>query len=116
MLFGNHHSCDAQFAQCRLHLFAVRSFAFGALTHMVERAGVGEASRDCIAQHLLVLRQSEIHQAAPCFWRAATAAPCSAGAGLASLGSRGISRPRSAMMFFWICAVPPPMIRPSWNM
>ena len=27
--------------------------------------------------------------------------------------SRGIASPRSAMMFFWICDVPPPMMRPS---
>ncbi len=29
---------------------------------------------------------------------------------------RGIPRPRSLMMFFWICDVPPPMTRPSVNM
>ncbi len=34
----------------------------------------------------------------------------------AGFGSRGRPRPRSAMMFFWICAVPPPMIRPKSNM
>src|SRR6266516_4119021 len=28
-------------------------------------------------------------------------------------GSRGMPSPRSAMMFFWICEVPPPMMRPS---
>ena len=33
----------------------------------------------------------------------------------AALGSRGRPSPRSAMMFFWICAVPPPMIRPRSN-
>ena len=32
---------------------------------------------------------------------------------LRDFGSRGSPSPRSAMMFFWICAVPPPMIRPS---
>ena len=31
-------------------------------------------------------------------------------------GSRGMPSPRSAMMFFWICEVPPPMMRPSENM
>ena len=35
---------------------------------------------------------------------------------LAGFGSRGRPRPRSAMMFFWIWAVPPPMMRPRVNM
>jgi hypothetical protein len=33
--------------------------------------------------------------------------------GATALGSRGSPRPRSAMMFFWICEVPPPMISPT---
>ena len=31
-------------------------------------------------------------------------------------GSRGMPRPRSLMMFFCICEVPPPMMRPRKNM
>ena len=50
---------------------------------------------EAVLEQDLFRRQSEFHQAAP-----------------AVLGSRGRPRPRSAMMFFWIWLVPPPMIRP----
>ena len=58
-----------------------------------------------VLHRALLFTQSEIHQRA--------LPVCGA---TANFGSRGMPRPRSAMMFFWICAVPPPMIRPSWNM
>ncbi len=58
----------------------------------------GQCSDDAVLHHALVCRQGKIHQAAMTF------------------GSRGRPRPRSAMMFFWICAVPPPIIRPRSNM
>ena len=31
---------------------------------------------------------------------------------ISTWGSRGMPRPLAEMMFFWICEVPPPMIRP----
>ena len=116
MLLGNHHSPNADFAQRRTHVVAEGNRALRAFAHMIERTSISKSAADRVAEHLLVLRKSEIHQAAPLFCPLATAVACSAAGGVANLGSRGISSPRSAMMFFWIWAVPPPMIRPSWNM
>src|SRR3546814_7891154 len=81
--------------------------AFGALPDLIQRSEFAQQARHAFRQHLLFLRKSEVH---PC-------PPCADGPlGRSRRGSRGMLRPRSEMMFFWIWAVPPPMIRPSWNM
>ena len=55
-----------------------------------------EVAPEVLLQQPLLLREPEVHRY--------------------PLGSRGMPRPRSEMMFFWIWAVPPPMMSPSENM
>ena len=69
------------------------------LAHALERADALQRAVDALLHHLLVGGEAEFHRQA-----------------FAAFGSRGMPRPRSEMMFFWICAVPPPMIRPRSNM
>ena len=64
------------------------------LAHARDRQALGEEAPHGVVEQALLVRECEVHYAR---------------------GSRGMPRPRSAMMFFWICAVPPPMISPSWN-
>ena len=70
--------------------------ALGDAAHGVEGDFAGEEAAHAVREHVLLFGESELH-----------AAPS-----LRIFGSRGMPRPRSLMMFFWIWLVPPPMIRP----
>ena len=64
----------------------------------VQGSGLRPGPAEALLHHPLVVGQGEIHQTTTSF------------------GSRGRPSPRSEMMFFWIWAVPPPMISPKSNM
>jgi len=67
MLFGDEHSGNAQIVEGAQHLVAQRIVPLRTFADVTERAGIGEAPRNGVAQHLLVLRKSKVHQSAPCF-------------------------------------------------
>jgi len=102
MFFGDEHTGNSQLVEGAHHLVAYRIVPLRTFADVVERADISKTPRNGVAQHLLVLRKSEIHQSAPCFCRAKPAVSCPASEIFAGFGSRGISRPRSAMMFFCI--------------
>ena len=82
-----------------------RSFGHGSSrssrTRSIGTWSAQEAAHGVIQQHL-IFGESEIHAASFLL------------SGLGRLGLARHARARvRAMMFFWICAVPPPMIRPS---
>ena len=60
-----------------------------------DRDAIGQKTAQRIREQALLLAEGEFHQA------------------LAIFGSRGRSRPRSAIMFFWMLLEPPPIIRPT---
>ena len=60
-----------------------------------DRHAIRQQTAQRIREQALLLAEGEFHQA------------------LAIFGSRGRSRPRSAMMFFWMLLEPPPIIRPT---
>ena len=99
---ADHQPGDPELGQRRPGFARDRTFAGGEGADAVERRDVGENPGDALLEHALFAGEGEIHQ---------TLALSGAG-----LGSRGMPRPRSEMMFFWIWAVPPPMIRPRSNM
>src|SRR3546814_17527327 len=72
--------------------------AFGDGPDLIQRAEFAQQARHAFRQHLLFLRKSEVHHCPPC---------ADGPLGRSRRGSRGMLRPRSEMMFFWIWAVPP---------
>ena len=95
---GDDQAGDAQFGQALEHVRGPPVASGGEGAGTLQPAGPGEEPGQGVLQHDLLFGESEFHGVSP--------------QALASLGSRGMSSPRSAMMFFWICEVPPPMIRP----
>ena len=93
---------DAEFAESLPEVFRAGFPGFGSGAHPVQRAGGLEVATDALLQHALLFAQCEFHQEAPLV----------AALGSAAFGSFGRPRARSPIMFFWICAVPPPMMRP----
>jgi hypothetical protein len=93
---GHQGSERAELGELRVKRRVVRIGRVRDLPRARGRVGLVEKPPDGVLQKPLFVRKTEIH-------------------GQAAFGSRGRPRPRSPMMFFWICAVPPPMIRPSEN-
>ena len=69
--------------------------AIGMAAQRVDRHAIRQQAAQRIREQALLLAEGEFHQA------------------LATFGSRGRSRPRSAMMFFWMLFEPPPIISPT---
>ena len=68
MLFGDQHSGNAQIVESARSTWSLSGLSRSAHSRTwSERAGIGKTPRNRVAQHLLVLRKSEIHQFAPCF-------------------------------------------------
>ena len=61
MLFRYQHPGNSQVLDGAEHLVAKRIVTLGTFADMIERAGIRKTPRNGIAQHLLVLRKSEIH-------------------------------------------------------
>ena len=91
MRFGNHQAGQPDFMESSHDTIADRAARIHTEAHMIEGAGFREAAPDRFAEHLLFGGKTEIHQATS-FRPSAEAS--------ASRGSGGMSRPRSAMMFF----------------
>ena len=86
---------QADFIQPGDHIRRTAFVFLGKAANPIKGRPLAQIGIEAVLEQDLFRRQSEFHQAAP-----------------AVLGSRGRPRPRSAMMFFWIWLVPPPMIRP----
>ena len=97
---GHQHARDAELGERAPDRAVVGAVLFAQLAHALDRHLIREEAAHRLVEQELIFRESEIHESLP-------------PQALAGLGSRGSPRPRSAMMFFWICAVPPPMIKPS---
>jgi hypothetical protein len=69
--------------------------AFRMAAQCLDRYAIGQQAAQRIRKEALFLAEGEFHQA------------------LATFGSRGRSRPRSEMMFFWMLFEPPPIISPT---
>ena len=98
---GTSRPCSAEFAQALPQLFieAVAGSASARSRSIGSRSVRKPAQR--IVEQALLLAEGEFHQPLPI-------APRSA-----AFGSRGRSRPRSPMMFFWMLFEPPPIISPT---
>ena len=100
VLLGNQDSRDAELGEPLPERAVMPRRRLHDLAHAGDRRLGVEIAPYALLEQPLLFRQSEIHQFRP----------------FSDLGSRGMPSPRSLMMFFWIWAVPPPMIRPSENM
>ena len=101
VLRGHEHAGDAQLGQLRPEGdHPVRRLRLGQLASASDRHLFVEKAPDAVLEQPLLVGESEVHQ------------PCPS----TNFGSRGIPSPRSEMMFFWIWAVPPPMMSPIVNM
>ena len=95
--FVDQQAGHTQLSQRRPYVGRARLLLFGKQARAREWRVIGQQARDTLGQQGLFVGKSEIHGRF---------------SSQASFGSRGMPSPRSAMMFFWICAVPPPMMRP----
>ena len=82
---------DEAVPQCRVEAGA----GFGMSAQRLDRHAIRQQAAQRIREQALLLAEGEFHQA------------------LATFGSRGRSRPRSEMMFFWMLFDPPPIISPT---
>ena len=100
MLLSDQQAGQAKLGQAAPEVGRGLLLLVGEPPHPLQRRERLQRLGDAGLQQLLVLGKCEPHDVQA----------------FAALGSRGMPRPRSEMMFFWIWAVPPPMIRPRSNM
>jgi hypothetical protein len=86
---------QAEFNQAVPQSFVEATAGLGVMTQRVDRHTLGQQATQRVREKNLFLAERELHQT------------------LATFGSRGRSRPRSAMMFFWMLFEPPPIISPT---
>jgi hypothetical protein len=99
VLRGDQRARGAQLGELPPQRGVVPGVEGGQLAHARDGELLAQEAPQGGLEQALLLRQPEVHRYFP-----------------SPRGSRGSPSPRSAMMFFWICAVPPPMIMPSENM
>jgi hypothetical protein len=98
---GHQDARHAELGQRAPDRAVVRAVLPAQLAHALDGHLVREEAPQRLVEEKLIFRESEVHDV-----------PLSSAQAFAGLGSRGSPSPRSAMMFFWIWAVPPPMISP----